>query len=75
MDIVRKIIDCQTVAEICALENLYGLNEYEQSLVYKRKTEIITRLVEWGLENEQINGKPYGFVDTRTAIRVFNRLE
>ena len=53
MDIVRKIITCETIDELAALEGLYVLNEHEQGLVYKRKIEIITRLLEWGMENEQ----------------------
>ena len=29
MDIVRKVIECQTAEEQTALENLYVLSEYE----------------------------------------------
>ena len=53
MDIVRRIITCETIDELAALEGLYVLNEHEQGLVYERKIEIITRLLEWGMENEQ----------------------
>ena len=54
MDIIRKIIECQTVAELTTLESLYVLNEYEQGLVFERKVEIISRVLEWGMENEQL---------------------
>jgi hypothetical protein len=40
MDIVRKIITCETIDELATLEGLYVLNEHE-------------RLLEWGMENEQ----------------------
>ena len=53
MDIVRKIVECQTVDELTSLENLYVLNEYERGLVYERKVEIVTRLLECGMENER----------------------
>jgi hypothetical protein len=53
MDIVRKIVACETIDELTLLESLYVLNEYEQGLVYERKVEIVTRLLEWGLENER----------------------
>ena len=53
MDIVRKIVACETVDKLTLLENLYVLNEYEKGLVYERKVEIITRLLEWGMENER----------------------
>ena len=49
MDIVRKIIACETIDELTLLENLYVLNE----LVYERKVEIVMRLLEWGMENER----------------------
>ena len=53
MDIARKIIACETIDELTLLESLYVLNDYEQGLVYERKVAIVTRLLEWGLENEQ----------------------
>lgn len=39
--IVRKVLECQTVDEVVAMENLFVLNEYEQCLVCERKIEII----------------------------------
>ena len=48
-----KISDCQTIAELNALENMYVLSEAEARLVYAKKVEIIGRLLEWGIENEQ----------------------
>ena len=44
MDIVRKIIACETIDELTLLKSLYVLNDYEQGLVYERKVEIVTRL-------------------------------
>ena len=32
---------------------MYVLSEAEQRLVYAKKVEIISRLLEWGIENEQ----------------------
>jgi hypothetical protein len=53
MDIVRRILACETIDELAALEGLYVLNGNEQGLVYERKVEIVSRLLEWGMENEQ----------------------
>ena len=53
MDIVRRILACETIDELAALEGLYVLSEYEQGLVYERRIEIVSRLLEWGTENEQ----------------------
>ena len=53
MDIVRRILACETIDELTVLEGLYVLNEYEQGLVYERRIEIVSRLLEWGTENEQ----------------------
>ena len=53
MDIARKSVNCQTIEELVTLENLYVLNDYEQGLVFERKAEITSRLVEWGIENER----------------------
>lgn len=41
MDIVGKIIKCQTVDELAALDNLYVLKEYEQCLICERTIVII----------------------------------
>ena len=54
MDLPAKIAECQTIAELSILERLYLLNEYEQGLVFERKVEIMCRLAEWGMENEQL---------------------
>ena len=72
MDIVRRIIECQTVDELVTLENLYVLNEYEQGLVFERKVEIISRVLEWGIENEQLGiaASLTGFLDGRTKTTV-----
>ena len=66
MDIVRKILECQTVAELTTLESLYVLNEYEQGLVFERKVEIISCLLEWGMGNEQL-GIAASLTDSWTA--------
>ena len=61
MDIVRRILACETIDELTVLEGLYVLNEYEQRLVYERRIEIVSRLLEWGTENEQqgvVNSEP-----------------
>ena len=47
MDIVRRILACETIDELTALEGLYVLNGNEQGLVYERKVEIVSRLLEW----------------------------
>ena len=54
MDLPTKIAECQTIAELSISERLYLLNEYEQGLVFERKVEIMCRLAEWGMENEQL---------------------
>jgi hypothetical protein len=54
MDLTTKVLECQTVAELSALESLYVLNEQEQALIFERKVELIGRLLEWGIENEQL---------------------
>jgi hypothetical protein len=53
MNIVRKIVACETVDELTSLENLYILDEYEQGLVYERKVKISARIAEWRVENER----------------------
>jgi hypothetical protein len=30
------------------------LNEFEQGLIFEKKVEIISRLLEWGAENERV---------------------
>ena len=42
------------------------LNEYEQGLVFERKVEIIGRVLEWGMENEQL-GITASLTDSWTA--------
>ena len=53
MDIVRKIVACQTINELTLLESLYVLNDYEQRLMYERKVKISARIAEWRMENER----------------------
>jgi hypothetical protein len=52
MDIVRRILACETIDELTAFEGLYVLSGYERGLVYER-IEIVSCLLEWGTENEQ----------------------
>ena len=54
MDLTAKINECQTAAELTALENLYVLTEREQEMVFERKLEIVCRVAEWRIENEQL---------------------
>ena len=49
-----KITQCQTVAELTVLENLYVLNEHDKELAFQRKVEIVCRIVIWGMENEPL---------------------
>jgi hypothetical protein len=53
MNNIQRILECETSDELAALEGLYVLSEYEQGLVYKRRIEIVSRLLKWGMENEQ----------------------
>ena len=54
LDIEAKIAECETVAELNALESMYILNNVESELLYERRVELITRLCEWRYENEQL---------------------
>jgi hypothetical protein len=63
--IAEKISEAQTVAELTALESLHTLNESEQGLIFERKVEIISRLLEWGAENERV-GLTANFSDSWT---------
>ena len=67
MDLTRRIIESQTIEELLILmvESLYDLIEYEQSLVFERKVEIITRRAEWAIENERM-GLPADLTESWT---------
>ena len=54
MDLTAEINECQTAAELTALENLYVLTEREQQTVFERKLEIVCRVAEWRIENERL---------------------
>ena len=54
MDLPANIAECETIAELNALESMYILNDVESELVYERRVELITRLCEWRYENEQM---------------------
>lgn len=53
MDIVRQIIGCRTFAELATSESLYVLKEYEQSLIYERKIDIIS--VEQNINRQELS--------------------
>ena len=54
MDLAPKIAECETIAELNALESMYILNNVESELLYGRRVELITCLCEWRYENEQM---------------------
>ena len=51
MDLAAKIMECQTTAELTALENLYVFTECEQERLFERKVEIVGK---WEMENERL---------------------
>ena len=71
MDLTTKVLECQTVAELSALESLYVLNDQEQALIFERKVELIARSLEWGIENEQL-GLVVNLMDSWTPERSNN---
>ena len=54
MDLAAKIMECQTIAELTALENLYVFTEREQEMLFERKVEIVRRVAEWRIENKRL---------------------
>ena len=54
MDLAAKIMECQTIAALTALENLYVFTEREQEMLLERKVEIVCRVAEWRIENERL---------------------
>ena len=81
MDIVRKIVACETIKELTLLESLYVLNDYEQRLMYERKVEISARIAEWRVENERLGIVPTNLTDNwtpkhrRSILNVFRKTE
>lgn len=55
---LRVKTECQTVAELTALQNLYVLNEFEQELVFEKKLEIACRVPDWRMENKRLGFVP-----------------
>ena len=49
-----KIKECQTIAELTSLESQYVVREFEKSLVFEKKLELIGRLLEEGTQDEQL---------------------
>ena len=54
MDLAAKIAECETIAELNALESMYILNNVESELLYERRVELITRWCKWRYENKQM---------------------
>ena len=46
--------ECQTIAELTSLESQYVVREFEKSLVFEKKLELIGRLLEEGTQDEQL---------------------
>ena len=68
MDLAAKIAECETIAELNALESMYILNNVESELLYERRVELITRLCEWRYENEQM-GLAMDISDSWTPVQ------
>ena len=47
-------MECETAAELTALENLYVLSEREQEMVFERKLEFLCRVADWRIENGRL---------------------
>ena len=58
MDVSALILACETTADLTELEARYVFSEYEQALAFERKVDIVGRLLEWGLENQQLGLAP-----------------
>ncbi|CAB3991126.1 DNA polymerase, partial [Paramuricea clavata] len=54
----RKIKECQTIAELLALESQSVFNELEERLVFEKRMEIFLRIKEWRLENARLGLVP-----------------
>ena len=65
----RKIKECQTIAELLALESQNVLNKLEERLVFEKKMEILLRIKEWRLENERLGLVP-DLTDTWTTQKL-----
>ena len=61
----RKIKECQTIAELLALESQNVFNELEECLVFEKRMEIFLRIKEWRLENARLGLVP-NLTDTWT---------
>jgi hypothetical protein len=53
-----QIKQCETIAELTALENENSLTELQRHTVFTRKLEIFNRISQWHLENEQLGLLP-----------------
>ena len=52
MDLATMIREVTTIAQLSELAERFPLGEAEKELVFQRRVEIMTRLLEWSLENE-----------------------
>ena len=47
MNLIEKIGEAQTVAELTDLERRYNLTDLERDLLFEKKIEIMSRLLRW----------------------------
>ena len=59
------IRESTTLAQLLELEKKYSLNEHEKDLMFGKRIAIISRLIEWGKENEAM-GLENSISDSRT---------
>lgn len=54
MNVLQKIINCQTLNELTLLEKEHTFNEEEERCAHKKREEISTRIAAWQVKNEQL---------------------
>lgn len=52
--LATKIKECQTMGELASLKGQYAVGEFEKSLVFEKKLELIGRLLEEETQDEQL---------------------
>ena len=52
--LTTKIKECQTFAELASLKSQYVVGEFEKSVVFEKKLELIGRLLEEETQDEQL---------------------
>ena len=81
MDLVPKIMECQTMRELTALQRLYTFDEKEDHCAFKKREEISARIAEWRVENERIGIVPTNLTDNWTPqhrkniLRLWQKVE